>query len=59
MFRAQNPDVRTLIASPNLGSQRSSRSDISAAWYDRMPIVGNVINLGRRLLRRHRGQRAA
>jgi hypothetical protein len=28
-FRAQNPDVVTLIASPNLGWQRSSRTDIS------------------------------
>ena len=28
-FREQNPDVVTLIASPNLGWQRSSRSDIS------------------------------
>ena len=37
-FRAQNPDVVTLIASPNLGWQRSSRSDIYPnAWFDRVP----------------------
>jgi len=36
-FRAQNPDVVTLIASPNLGWQRSSRSDISPKWFDNVP----------------------
>ncbi len=37
-FRYQNPDVVTLIASPNLGSQRSSRSDIYPnQWFDRLP----------------------
>ncbi len=51
MFRAQNPEIKTLIVAPNLGSQRSSRSDISSAWYDQMPLVGNLINAGRRLRR--------
>ena len=51
MFRAQNPDVNTLIAVPNLGFQRSSRSDISSAWYDKLPVVGSLINTGRRLRR--------
>jgi hypothetical protein len=51
MFRAQNPDVRTLMARPRLGFQRRSRSDISAAWYDRMPIAGGLINVGRRVRR--------
>ena len=36
-FRDQNPDVITLIASPNLGRQRSSRSDISPKLWDRVP----------------------
>jgi hypothetical protein len=36
-FGAQNPDVVTLIASPNLGWQRSSRSDISPKWFDNVP----------------------
>ena len=36
-FRVQNPDVVTLIASPNLGWQRSSPSDISPNWWDRVP----------------------
>jgi hypothetical protein len=51
MFRAQNPDVTTLIASPAMGSQRSSLSDITRAWYDDLPIVGKLVNTARRLRR--------
>ena len=51
MFRAQNPDVRTLMVMPRLGHQRASRSDISSAWYDRLPVAGELINLARRLRR--------
>lgn len=51
-FRAQNPDVRTFLASPTLATQRSSRSDINGQWYDRMPLVRNAVNLLRRA-RRH------
>lgn len=48
IFRAQNPDITTLIAEPNLGSQRSSRSDINASsWYDYMPLVRDVANAAR------------
>jgi hypothetical protein len=36
-FRAQNPDVITLIAYPCLGFQRSSRSDIAIRWYEQLP----------------------
>ncbi|MCC3413960.1 MULTISPECIES: glycosyltransferase family 25 protein [unclassified Microcoleus] len=47
-FRAQNPDITTLIAEPNLGWQRSSRSDINAsAWYDYVPLVRDVANAAR------------
>ena len=38
-FRAQNPDVLTLLAYPCLGFQRSSRSDIYKRWYERIPIL--------------------
>lgn len=38
-FRAANPDVRTLVASPSLASQRSSRSDITPRWFDRVPAL--------------------
>lgn len=44
-FRAQNPDVLTLIAAPNLGWQRSSRSDLhGTAWYDTTPIVREFVS---------------
>jgi len=36
-FRSQNPDVVTLIASPNLGWQSSSLSDITPKWFDGVP----------------------
>ena len=52
MFRAQNPDVITLIANPVLGAQRSSRSDITAAWYDSVPGLVNVLNIARSVRRR-------
>jgi hypothetical protein len=43
-FREQNPDVVTLIASPNLGWQRSSRSDISDnKWFDQVPGFKQVV----------------
>ena len=51
MFRAQNPDVRTLMTMPRLGHQRPSRSDISSAWYDRLPVAGGLINVARRMRR--------
>jgi hypothetical protein len=49
MFRAQNPDLRTWIASPVLGFQRSSRSDITARWYDSVPGLGALAGVARRL----------
>ena len=49
-FRKRNPDVVTLIASPNLCWQRSSRTDNHALrWIDVVPVVRNVVGLGRRL----------
>jgi hypothetical protein len=37
-FRRQNPDILTLIAQPNLGWQRSSRSDVAETkWFDKIP----------------------
>jgi hypothetical protein len=38
-FRSQNPEVITLLAHPCLGFQRSSRSDISIRWYERIPVL--------------------
>ena len=38
-FRRLNPDVRTLIASPKLGWQRPSRSDISPKRFDDIQLL--------------------
>jgi hypothetical protein len=48
-FRMQNPDVRTLIATPNLGWQRSSRSDLTPRWFDRVSVIRPVLTVARRL----------
>lgn len=50
-FRQQNPDVTTLVAFPNLGRQRSSRSDITPGRLDHVPIARNAIQLLRRVRR--------
>lgn len=49
MFRQQNSDVLTLIAQPNLGWQRPSRSDIHAHWYERVIGLRNAADLARTL----------
>ena len=49
MFRARNAQVVTLVASPSLGGQRSSRSDITAnRWFDRQPGVRLLAGLARK-----------
>jgi hypothetical protein len=47
MFRAQNQDILTLVAAPSLGGQRSSRSDITTAWFDRVPGLMQLASLAR------------
>lgn len=47
MFRAQNPDVLTLAAQPNLGYQRSSRSDITSRWFDQVPGLRDLAQVAR------------
>lgn len=48
-FRKENPQFRTLLAIPELGYQRPSRSDIFAAtWYDRAPVLSTAIEAFRR-----------
>jgi hypothetical protein len=49
MFRAGNPDVLTLIAKPNLGWQRPSRSDIHSRWFDRIPGLRQAAAMTRSL----------
>ncbi|PSB28079.1 glycosyltransferase family 25 protein [Stenomitos frigidus] len=46
-FRERNPDVVTLLASPSLGWQRSSRSDLTPGWVDRTPILTQFADLVR------------
>lgn len=49
MFRARHPECQTLLVEPSLGSQRPSRSDITNnRWYDRLPLVRELIALARR-----------
>jgi hypothetical protein len=47
MFRWANPDVLTLIAHPNLGKQRPSRSNINGPWYEKLPMVRQASDLAR------------
>lgn len=49
-FRAQNPDVVTHIAMPNLGFQRPSPSDIAGfRWFDKMAGLKELSALARRV----------
>lgn len=48
-FRQQNPHLLTLVAIPNLGWQRSSRSDLSPRWFDTIPGINTIINQARKL----------
>jgi hypothetical protein len=53
-FRARNPG-QTLFASPTLGWQRSSRSDIAAErWFDRLPFARVAVDGARRARNRWR-----
>lgn len=50
-FRQQHPDVITLLAIPNLGWQRSSRSDIaSTKWFDNTPVVKQLVAIIRKVM---------
>ncbi|MER2508663.1 MAG: glycosyltransferase family 25 protein [Amaricoccus sp.] len=54
-FRADHPELRTLVVVPALGHQRPSRTDIHAlAWFDRAPLVRDVVTKLRRLRARLR-----
>lgn len=54
-FRRENPEVRTIFATPQMAYQRSSRSDIAdLAWFDRIPIVREGASLARAILNARR-----
>jgi glycosyl transferase, family 25 len=49
-FRMNNPHVVTLLSSPSLGGQRSSRSDIYPnKWYDRIAFTRQLATFARGL----------
>ncbi|MGX0875352.1 glycosyl transferase family 25 [Roseovarius sp. MBR-154] len=51
-FRADHPAMVTLAVSPTLGVQRASRTDIhELRWFDRLPVLRDVTQIGRRLRR--------
>lgn len=52
-FRKANPADQTYIAYPDLGFQRSSRTDIHALhWADRLPVLRELTSLARRIKRK-------
>ena len=57
MFRERNPDVRTLVATPSLGFQRNSASDITTRWFDQVPVLASMAGAARRMMRRTTGRR--
>jgi glycosyl transferase, family 25 len=56
VFREQNPDVLTLVSSPSLGFQRSSRSDLTSSWYDKVPGLRRATSVARSVKSRLRGR---
>lgn len=48
-FRAQNPDVVTLITAPSLGRQRSSNSDVTPTWFDEVVGLRSLAKIARTL----------
>jgi hypothetical protein len=54
MYRAAHPEVLTLMAHPVLAGQRSSRSDITSKWWDRLPGIAGALGLARKMKRKLR-----
>lgn len=57
MFRQANPEWLTLIAEPNLGWQRSTRSDIHSNWFQQAPVFGEMYDVARFVRRFVTGRR--
>jgi hypothetical protein len=53
-FRRSHPEIRTLMASPSVAGQRSSRSDLSPHLVDRIPVVRHAAGALRSWRRRKR-----
>lgn len=56
-FMRHNPDVPFFVTSPNLGWQRSSRSDLAPRWFDRVPGLRQAAGAARKARRWMRGWR--
>jgi hypothetical protein len=57
-LRRDHPALRTLLATPPLGHQRPSRTDVHALrWFDRLPGVHRAADLLRRARARRAGRR--
>jgi glycosyl transferase, family 25 len=55
LFRGRRTELITLLASPSLGRQRSSRSDVSKTkWFERTAVLQFMTDLGRRMKNRLR-----
>jgi len=49
-FRTDHPEMVTLAASPTLGRQRASRTDVhDLRWFDRLPVIREAAGALRRL----------
>ena len=60
LFRMQHPELITLMATPSLGGQRSSRSDIFPnKWYDRLPLTRQLAGIARGIKNRKGRRRAS
>jgi glycosyl transferase, family 25 len=48
-FKWQYPEAVRLVSVPTFGDQRSSRSDISPRWFDRLPLICGLADVARRV----------
>lgn len=46
-FRKQNPDLITVVATPSIGGQRRSASDITPKWFDQITVLNKMTNIAR------------
>ncbi len=57
LYRSRHTEAITLVARPNLGSQRSSRSDIHPTKWDESPVLAPIVDALRVARRRFLKQR--
>ena len=51
-LRQAHRELQTIVATPQLGHQRPSRTDIhDLKWYDRLPLISHLAQAARRLKR--------